>query len=76
MHKYPNLIRDYEPELPNRLWVSDITCVETTGGETAYLSLITDVYSHKIVGWNLARTLRSENALAALEMALKSVKGK
>jgi len=41
-----------------------------------YLSLITDVFSHKIVGWNLARTLRAENALEALKMALSGIKGK
>jgi len=40
MHKYPNLIKNYMPESPNRLWVSDITYVETNRGETAYLSLI------------------------------------
>jgi transposase InsO family protein len=76
MHKYPNLIRDYTPELPNRLWVSDITYLETGYGETVYLSLLTDAYSHKIVGWNLARSLRAGNALAALKMALSGVKGK
>lgn len=76
MHKYPNLIRNYTPEYPNRLWVSDITYVETALGETGYLSLITDAYSHRIVGWNLARTLRSCNALAALKMALGGVSGK
>jgi transposase InsO family protein len=76
MHKYPNLIRDYTPESPNRLWVSDITYIETVKGETAYLSLVTDACSHKIVGWNLARTLRACNALAALKMALKGHKGR
>ena len=35
---------------PNEIWVSDITYVETDEG-VCYLSLITDAYSHKIVGW-------------------------
>ena len=75
MHKYPNLISGYTPDSPNRLWVSDITYVETDGN-WGYLSLITDAYSHKIVGWNLAQTLRSCNALAALKMALRDLRGK
>jgi transposase InsO family protein len=75
MHKYPNLTSGYTPTAPNRLWVSDITYIET-GVEVSYLSLITDAYSHKIVGWNLSRTLRSPGALAALKMALGSLSGK
>ncbi|MDR1667814.1 MAG: IS3 family transposase [Bacteroidales bacterium] len=75
MHKYPNLTSGYTPSVPNRLWVSDITYIET-GGAVGYLSLITDAYSHKIVGWNLSRTLRSPGALSALKMALGSLSGK
>ena len=75
MHKYPNLTSGYTPAAPNRLWVSDITYIETGGG-VIYLSLITDAYSHKIVGWNLSRTLRSSGALAALKMALRDMNGK
>jgi hypothetical protein len=75
MHKYPNLISGYTPDAPNRLWVSDITYIDIEG-DTAYLSLITDAYSHKIVGWNLALTLRSCNAVAALKMALGDFRGK
>ena len=75
MHKYPNLTSGYTPTAPNRLWVSDITYIET-GSEVVYLSLITDAYFHKIVGWNLSRTLRTSGAPAALKMALDSRKGK
>jgi len=74
MHKYPNLIENYTPDAPNRLWVSDITYVDLDGG-SSYLSLITDAYSHKVVGWNLGQTLRSSDTLAALKMALKNLKG-
>ena len=49
-HKYPNLILDIVPSRPNEIWVADITYVETDEG-VCYLSLITDAYSHKIVGW-------------------------
>jgi hypothetical protein len=52
MHKYPNLAAGYAPTAPNRLWVSDITYI-ATGSKIGYLSLITDAYSHKIVGWDL-----------------------
>ena len=72
MRKYPNLIRNYTPTAPNQLWASDITYVEFRGG-FRYLSLITDVYSHKVVGWNVAGSLNSINALRALEMALKTL---
>jgi transposase InsO family protein len=74
MHKYPNLITDFTPIQPNQLWVSDITCVEAGSSGMAYLSLITDVCSHRVVGWNLARNLRAEGTLAALKMALRSLK--
>lgn len=71
-YKYPNMIRDYTPTAPNQLWVSDITYIEIGYG-FIYLSLITDAYSRKIVGWNLARSLSSENALKALKMALRTL---
>ena len=45
--KYPNLIQDVAVTAPNRVWVSDITYIETKGG-VFYLSLVTDLYSHKI----------------------------
>jgi transposase InsO family protein len=75
MHKYPNLTAGYTPTAPNRLWVSDITYIDTED-KTVYLSLVTDAYSRKIVGWNLSRTLRSPGSLAALKMALSGLDGK
>jgi transposase InsO family protein len=75
MNKYPNLTAGYTPTAPNRLWVSDITYIET-GSKVGYLSLITDACSHKIVGWNLSRTLCSSGALAALKMVLGTLSGK
>jgi transposase InsO family protein len=75
MHKYPNLIAGYTPDAPNRLWVSDITYIDMED-RFGYLSLITDAYSHKIVGWHLAPTLASSGTLSALKMALHNLKGK
>lgn len=67
--KYPNLIRDFVADEPNQLWVSDITYVTTTSG-FSYLSLITDGYSRKIIGFCLHPTLSTDGPLEALEMAL------
>lgn len=69
--KYPNLIRDIELSRPSRLWVSDITYIRTKMG-FVYLSLITDAYSKKIVGWCLWPDLTSEGALNALRMAISA----
>ena len=70
--KYPNLIADLVPSRPNEVWVSDITYVETEEG-VCYLSLITDAYSHKIVGWAVGPTLETTYPLQALRMALSDI---
>lgn len=70
--KYPNLIKDVVPHRPNEIWVSDITYIETDEG-VCYLSLITDAYSHKIVGWALGSTLETIYPLEALGMALDTI---
>lgn len=69
--KYPNIIKGFMPNTPNHLWVSDITYIHVSNG-FAYLSLITDVYSHKIVGFYLHKTLEAKGPLQALKMALES----
>jgi transposase InsO family protein len=69
--KYPNIIRDFIPIAPNQLWVSDITYIHLSDG-FAYLSLITDAYSRKIVGFYLSKDLSANGPLKALKMALKS----
>lgn len=69
--RYPNLIRDYLPTQANQVWVSDITYVDV-GSEFGFLSLITDAYSRKIVGYKLSRDLSTRGCLAALRMALGS----
>lgn len=67
--KYPNIVRDLKLERPGQLWVSDITYIRTGLG-FVYLSLITDAYSKKIVGWCLWPDLTSTGALNALRMAV------
>jgi putative transposase len=68
-HKYPNLIKQYEPLAPNLLWVSDITYI-ILDESFSYLSLITDAYSRKIVGFYLAETLEAIGCINALRMAI------
>ncbi|MDA3930488.1 MAG: hypothetical protein PF541_16180 [Prolixibacteraceae bacterium] len=53
MRKHPNLIEGFYPTAPNQLWVGNITYI-VVGESFAYLSLITDAYSHKIVGFYLS----------------------
>ncbi len=69
--KYPNIIRDFIPIAPNQLWVSDITYIHLKDS-FAYLSLITDAYSHKIVGFYLGKDLSAQGSLKALKMALSN----
>ena len=71
--KYKNLIRGFEPMAPNLLWVSDITYLRVADG-FAYLSLITDAYSKRIMGFSLSKTLQAESSLKALQMALSNSK--
>jgi transposase InsO family protein len=72
-HKYPNLWKGRIPDGPHQVWASDITYVRMADGKFLYLSLITDVYSHKIVGWFLSESLGMEGPLNALKMALKEL---
>jgi putative transposase len=65
------LERDFTAPAPNRRWVADITYVETAGG-FAYSSFVLDLFSRKIVGWQVSDTLRAGLALDALEMAIWS----
>jgi putative transposase len=71
LKKYPNLIKGFVPLAPNLLLVSDITYIVVAEG-FAYLSLVTDAYSHKIGGFYLSRTLEAKGSLIALKMSLKS----
>lgn len=58
---------------PNEAWVSDITYIRTDEG-FLYLSLITDAYSRKIVGFHAGDTLETEGCLTALGKAIKELK--
>lgn len=68
---YPNLIKGYEASGPEQIWASDITYVSTETG-FVYLSLVTDQYSKKIMGYQAHPTLEAEGSCEALKMALKN----
>jgi len=74
MKKYPNLIRGFNFIKPNQLWVIDITYIAIEDSY-AYLSLVTDAYSRKILGHCLSRDLASNGSINALKMALNGVAG-
>lgn len=71
--KFPNLVLDKVPTGPEELWVSDITYIKLNG-KHAYLALITDAYSKKIMGYKFATNMKASLTLGALEMALKNRK--
>jgi len=72
-HKYNNLVKDMEVTAPNQVWVSDITYIRTIKG-FCYLALITDMYSRKIVGYDISDTLELAGCLRALKKALKAAR--
>lgn len=69
LKKYPNLIEQLGLSASEQLWVSDITYIRTLQGFN-YLSLITDAYSRKIVGYALCETLEATGPVEALKMAV------
>ena len=70
--RYPNLIRDFIPNAPNELWVSDITYWRIKDYFN-YISFITDAYSRKIVGYHLGDSLQTAETIQALEMAISNL---
>jgi len=73
LKKYPNLTQDLVVTDAEQLWVSDITYIRTLQG-FSYLSLITDAYSRKIVGYSLCETLEAVGCIEALQMAIANRK--
>lgn len=69
-HKYNNLIKELEINRPNQVWVSDITYIRTVKG-FCYLALITDLYSRKIIGYDISDSLELTGCLRALKSALR-----
>ena len=72
LRKYPNLIRGFVPTAINQLWVSDITYWKLEENPV-YISFITDAYSHKIIGYQVADTMEAIETVRALQMGISSL---
>lgn len=68
--KHKNLVEHLDIIRPEQVWVSDITYIGTRK-HPMYLSLVTDAYSKKIMGFNVSESLNANGAISALKMALK-----
>jgi len=70
MKKYPNRFENQEIKRAEQAFVSDITYVETDEG-VHYLSLVTDAYSRKIMGYDVSDNMRAESVVKALQRAAR-----
>ena len=74
-HEYavaPNLLnRQFKVDAPNRVWVANITYIRTFEG-WLYLAAVMDLYSRKIIGWSMSKTMTTDLAIDALEMAIRN----
>jgi transposase InsO family protein len=69
----PNLLpRMSPPASINRVWVADITYIPLTGGGFAYLALMLDLASRRVVGWSLAERMTETLVLDALQHAIRA----
>ena len=72
-HKYKNMVKDMLVSAPNQVWVADITYIRTING-FCYLALITDMFSRKIVGYDISDSLELAGCLRALKRALRTAR--
>lgn len=70
LRKHPNLLKHIVPQRPEHIFVSDITYIKSRE-KTHYLSLVTDAYSRKIMGYKLSNDMSAENVVKAFNMAIK-----
>lgn len=71
MRKYPDIFKGLTVTAPEQVWVSDITYIKTLEG-TSYLTMITDVFSRKIVWFNVSQNMTAVECAKALKQAIKS----
>jgi putative transposase len=69
--RYPNLVEGLVVKRPEQVWVADITYVRLHAG-FVYLAVLMDVFTRRVRGWQLARSLDGSLALAALGRALRT----
>jgi len=70
LKKHANLLKEVVPKRPEHVLVSDITYIKSRE-KTHYLSLVTDAYSRKIMGYKLSDNMSAENVVKAFNMAIK-----
>ena len=70
LKKHPNLLQTIKAKQPDHIFVSDITYIKSRE-KTHYLSLVTDAYSRKIMGYHLSDDMSAENVVKAFDMAVK-----
>lgn len=71
MRKYPNKAKDLTLTAPEQLWVSDITYLKTEEGN-CYLTMVTDAYSRKIMGFSIDDNMEASTVAKALEMGISN----
>jgi putative transposase len=71
MKKHPNLLKDLTPQAPEQVFVSDITYVKSAQG-VHYLSLVTDAYRRKIMGYELSNEMKATDVVKALDMTVNN----
>ncbi|WP_303558511.1 DDE-type integrase/transposase/recombinase [Tenacibaculum soleae] len=69
--KYKNLVKNYVPNRPEQLWVSDITYIKTQYGHN-YLAIVTDAYSKQIMCYKLDNHMRTSLCTDALAIVIKT----
>lgn len=68
--RFPNLVEGLEAKRPDQVWVADITYIKLRR-EFVYLSVIMDIFTRRIRGWHLGRSLEQELTLTALRRAFE-----
>lgn len=71
MRKHPNLLKDIVADHPEKVFVSDITYLESDEG-IHYLSLVTDACTRKIMGYEVSREMKARDVVKALNMAIEA----
>lgn len=71
LKKHKNIVNQLDINQPEQVWVSDITYLGTRK-QPLYLSLVSDAYSKKIMGFDLSDSLKQEGAISALQMAFRN----
>lgn len=69
--RYPNLVKTLRVIEPNQVWVGDIAAILLADDTEVYLAILMDVFTRKIVGWELARDMTHLLPLTALKRALR-----